>query len=146
MIRIPFYLSPNELTAGVAALATTWRRQSQAGSRRRRGQLDDVIDGILLVLRPERLGHWAYNIATGHAAGTRDLAGEIANLRPGWQVDLGDRPLEMAPGVAAARKGALDTTRASATPLASRWPRGSSAPSPALKPLQHRADNGVTRD
>jgi DNA-binding transcriptional MocR family regulator len=33
MIRIPFYLSPDELTAAVAALATTWRRQSEAGPR-----------------------------------------------------------------------------------------------------------------
>ncbi|MFD0471121.1 NAD-dependent epimerase/dehydratase family protein [Nonomuraea thailandensis] len=84
--------------------------------------VDDAIDGILLVLNAERLGHRAYNVATGHAVGLRELAAEIAQLRPGWQVDLGDGPLEMAPGVAAARKGALDITRARALGYAPRVP------------------------
>ncbi|HEY2192461.1 MAG TPA: NAD-dependent epimerase/dehydratase family protein [Actinomycetospora sp.] len=74
--------------------------------------LDDVVDGILLVLRAGHLEHRAYNVATGSAVGIRDLAAEIARQHPGWSVDLGDGPIEMAPGVAAARKGALDITRA----------------------------------
>ncbi|MHA6630261.1 NAD-dependent epimerase/dehydratase family protein [Pseudonocardia sichuanensis] len=74
--------------------------------------LDDVIDGIVLVLRAERLDHRAYNLATGRAIGMRELAAEIARQHPGWTVELGDGPIEMAPGVAAARKGALDISRA----------------------------------
>ncbi|QFY14536.1 NAD-dependent epimerase/dehydratase family protein [Nonomuraea phyllanthi] len=84
--------------------------------------VDDVIDGILLVLQAGRLGHRAYNIATGHAVDMRELAAEIARLRPGWQVDLGGGPLEMAPGVTAARKGALDITRARALGYTPRVP------------------------
>ncbi|NKQ57899.1 NAD(P)-dependent oxidoreductase [Amycolatopsis sp. K13G38] len=74
--------------------------------------IDDVVDGIILVLRAPRLEHRAYNVATGHAIDMRELAREIAALCPGWRVDLGDGPIEMAPGVDAARKGALDISRA----------------------------------
>lgn len=74
--------------------------------------LDDAIEGILLVLGAPRLSHRAYNLASGHAVTIRELATQIAELRPGWTVDLGDGPLEMAPGVVAARKGALDIGRA----------------------------------
>lgn len=76
--------------------------------------LDDAIDGILLVLAAKRLSHRAYNVATGHAVTVRELAARIAELRPDWTVDLGDGPLEMAPGVFAARKGSLDIERARA--------------------------------
>jgi nucleoside-diphosphate-sugar epimerase len=76
--------------------------------------VDDATDGILLVLGAQRLNHRAYNLATGHAVTMHELAALIAELRPGWTVDLGDGPLEMAPGVVAARKGALDIGRASA--------------------------------
>ncbi|MGW3350286.1 NAD-dependent epimerase/dehydratase family protein [Nonomuraea rubra] len=109
-----------------------WLQDAAAGrpSRLARGgdqridftYVDDVIDGLLLVLNAERLGHRAYNLATGHAVGLRELAAELARLRPGWHVDLGDGPLEMAPGVTAARKGALDITRARALGYAPRVP------------------------
>ncbi|MEU6729411.1 NAD(P)-dependent oxidoreductase [Nonomuraea wenchangensis] len=84
--------------------------------------VDDVINGILLVLHAERLSHRAYNLSTGHAVDLRELAAEIAKLRPSWQVDLGDGPLELAPGVTAARKGALDITRARALGYTPRVP------------------------
>jgi nucleoside-diphosphate-sugar epimerase len=82
--------------------------------------VDDVVDGVLLVLRADHLDHRAYNIATGRATDLRELAREIATLRPGWQAELGDGRLELAPGVTAARKGALDITRARALGYAPR--------------------------
>lgn len=82
--------------------------------------VDDAVEGILLVLRAERLDHCAYNLATGRAVDMRELADEIAKLRPGWQVELGGGRLEMAPGVVSARKGALDITRARALGYAPR--------------------------
>ena len=84
--------------------------------------VDDVVDGVLLLVQADQLDHRAYNLATGHAADVRELASEIAKLRPGWRVDLGGGPLEMAPGVAAARKGALDITRARALGYTPRVP------------------------
>lgn len=84
--------------------------------------VDDVVDGIILVLRAEKLEHRAYNLATGHATGIRELAARIAELCPGWQVELGGGPIEMAPGVAAADKGALDISRAKELGYAPRVP------------------------
>jgi UDP-glucose 4-epimerase len=84
--------------------------------------VDDAVNGILVVLRAKQPTHDAYNIATGEATGIRALATEIATLCPGWQVDLGPGPLDMAPGVAAADKGALDITRARALGYAPRVP------------------------
>lgn len=73
--------------------------------------LEDVIDGILTVLRADQLAHRAYNVATGLATEMRELADEIARQYPGWTVDLAGGPIHMAPGVAAAWKGALDISR-----------------------------------
>ncbi|MCF6470164.1 NAD(P)-dependent oxidoreductase [Nonomuraea sp. MG754425] len=109
-----------------------WLQDAAAGRASRLAQggdqridftyVDDAIDGILLVAQAERLGHRAYNVATGHAVDMRELAAEITKLRPDWRVDLGDGPIEMAPGVAAARKGALDITRARALGYTPRVP------------------------
>ncbi|SEF32266.1 UDP-glucose 4-epimerase [Amycolatopsis pretoriensis] len=82
--------------------------------------VDDVVDGVLLLLHADDLAHRAYNLATGEATGLRELAAEITKLCPDWHVDLGGGPLEMAPGVTAARKGALDITRARALGYAPR--------------------------
>lgn len=76
--------------------------------------VDDAVRGVLCVLDAEVLPHRAYNIATGTAVTMRELAEEVAGLYPTWDVELGGGRLEMAPGVYAACKGALDISRARA--------------------------------
>jgi nucleoside-diphosphate-sugar epimerase len=74
--------------------------------------ISDAVAGILAVLGAPRPAHRAYNIATGRAYSLRELAGIMRELWPSWRVPLGDGPLELSPGVDAARKGALRIDRA----------------------------------
>jgi nucleoside-diphosphate-sugar epimerase len=74
--------------------------------------VDDVIDGLELLARADSLDHEAYNLATGRAVTVRELAAALSSLRPDWDVSIGGGPLELAPGVVAARKGAYDISRA----------------------------------
>lgn len=72
----------------------------------------DAVAGILAVRDAPTLRHHVYNVATGVATSVRKLAALLLARWPDWQVDVGDGPLELAPGIDAARKGALDITRA----------------------------------
>lgn len=74
--------------------------------------VDDAVRGVVSVLSAGRLAHAAYNIATGRGVSLTDLATEIHTLWPSWQAKIGPGPLELAPGVPAARKGALSINRA----------------------------------
>ncbi|MEW1819293.1 NAD(P)-dependent oxidoreductase [Arthrobacter sp. NPDC080031] len=73
--------------------------------------IDDVLSGVIALLEAPSLRHRAYNVATGEAVTVRELAGTIQQQNPTWSVELGPGALELAPGVLAARKGAMDTDR-----------------------------------
>ncbi|WP_158674601.1 NAD-dependent epimerase/dehydratase family protein [Streptomyces hoynatensis] len=74
--------------------------------------IDDVVQGLTLLAEAGTLRHRAYHLATGRAATLHEMAGILRRLRPQWRARVGDGGLELAPGVPAARKGALDITRA----------------------------------
>ena len=76
--------------------------------------VDDAVSGVLAVLDAETLTHRAYNVATGRAVSLRELADVMRALWPSWRARVGPGALELAPGVDAARKGALSITRAAA--------------------------------
>lgn len=73
--------------------------------------LDDVLQGIELLLRAPMLQHRAYNIASGRAVSVRELAAILRGIRPDWRVDVGPGGLELAPGVRAPTKGSYDISR-----------------------------------
>jgi len=74
--------------------------------------VDDAVRGVLAALDAGHLAHAAYNVATGRGVTLTDLAAEIHTLWPSWHADIGPGPLELSPGVNAARKGALCIDRA----------------------------------
>lgn len=76
--------------------------------------VDDAVRGVVAVLEAGHLTHAAYNVATGNGVTLTDLAAEIHNLWPAWHAEIGPGPLDLAPGVPAARKGALCIDRATA--------------------------------
>jgi len=76
--------------------------------------VDDAVAGILALLDAPALTHRAYNLSSGASTSVRQLAGLLSEEHPWWSVELGDGLLELAPGVSAARKGALDISRLSA--------------------------------
>jgi nucleoside-diphosphate-sugar epimerase len=102
-------------------LPEPWLRDAVAGrsSRIERGgdqridftHLDDVLQGIELLLEAETLEHRAYNVATGSAVSIRELADALHRIRPDWSVEVGGGRLELAPGVDAAVKGSYDIGR-----------------------------------
>ncbi|MDR6688639.1 nucleoside-diphosphate-sugar epimerase [Arthrobacter sp. 1088] len=73
--------------------------------------IDDALDGVLALLEAPQLRHRAYNVATGRSVTVRQLSDIIREQNPGWQVKLGAGALELAPGVLAAHKGAMDCDR-----------------------------------
>lgn len=75
--------------------------------------VDDVVQGLTLLAEADTLRHRAYNIATGQAVTVREMADLLRALRPAWRARIGSGPLELAPGVRAARKGAYDISRIS---------------------------------
>lgn len=76
--------------------------------------VDDAVRGVLAALDADSLSHHAYNVATGQAVTLAGLAETMRTLWPAWYVQVGPGALELAPGVDAARKGALAVGRAEA--------------------------------
>lgn len=74
--------------------------------------VDDAVRGVLAVVQAGHLAHAAYNVATGRAVTLTELAAAMHDLWPSWHADVGPGALELAPGVPAARKGALCVDRA----------------------------------
>lgn len=74
--------------------------------------VDDVVAGLVAAVEAERLSHRAYNVASGVELSFADVAEAIRAECPDWSLTMGDGLLETAPGLFAARKGALDIARA----------------------------------
>ncbi|MGH3319028.1 MAG: NAD-dependent epimerase/dehydratase family protein [Streptosporangiaceae bacterium] len=74
--------------------------------------VSEAVRGILAIHDAPRLTHRSYNIASGTGTSIRRLADLLREQRPTWEACVGDGPLELAPGVEAARKGALSIERA----------------------------------
>lgn len=74
--------------------------------------IDDVVAGLVAAVEAEHLSHRAYNVASGVELSFADVAEAIRAECPEWDLTMGDGLLETAPGLFAARKGALDITRA----------------------------------
>ncbi|MFJ6114585.1 NAD-dependent epimerase/dehydratase family protein [Agrococcus sediminis] len=74
--------------------------------------VDDAVAGLLAIVSAEHLEHRAYNIATGVAHPLERVAEAVRLEFPGWSLQIGDGLVEMAPGVRAARKGAMSIDRA----------------------------------
>ncbi|WP_053384517.1 NAD-dependent epimerase/dehydratase family protein [Leucobacter celer] len=74
--------------------------------------IDDVVDGLVLAVEADELRHRAYHIASGAEIPFSRVAEAIRAECPQWNLEMGDGLLEVAPGLRAARKGALDIGRA----------------------------------
>ena len=73
--------------------------------------VSDAVRGVLKILDAPVLRGRAYHVATGTGTSVRELAQLMLELWPQWSVRLGDGPLHLAPGVEAARKGALSIAK-----------------------------------
>jgi nucleoside-diphosphate-sugar epimerase len=73
--------------------------------------VSDAVRGILAILDAPALAGRAYHVAAGTGTSVRELAQLMRELWPGWSVELGGGPLELAPGVRAATKGALSVKK-----------------------------------
>lgn len=76
--------------------------------------VNDAVRGVVAAVEADHLPHAAYNVATGQAVTLTELAAVIHDLWPSWHAEVGPGALELAPGVPAARKGALAVDRAAA--------------------------------
>ncbi len=74
--------------------------------------VDDLIDGVLLVLDHAHHRFDTYNVASGEATSDRDMVRMIAELVPGARISVGPGRREFRPGIRIPTKGALDCTRA----------------------------------
>lgn len=74
--------------------------------------VDDLVDGILLVLDHGEHPYDAYHIASGEAPTLAEIVAIIKALVPGAELSVGPGGIEFVPGMAAWRKGALDVSRA----------------------------------
>ena len=73
--------------------------------------VSDAVRGILTLLDAPALRGRAYHVATGTGTSVRELARVMRELWPQWSVHLGGGPLQLAPGVSAAAKGALSVKK-----------------------------------
>lgn len=73
--------------------------------------ISDAVRGVLAILDAPALRGRAYHVATGTGTSVRELAQVMRGLWPEWSVQLGDGPLQLAPGVDAAAKGALSVKK-----------------------------------
>lgn len=75
--------------------------------------IDDLVQGIVKALDHRDHRHDTYHITTGVAPSLGEMVAIIRDLVPGADIGIGTGPYEVAPGIAAVRKGALDCRRAS---------------------------------
>jgi nucleoside-diphosphate-sugar epimerase len=73
--------------------------------------VSDAVRGVLALADAPTLRSRAYHVATGTSTSVRELARVMRELWPRWSLELGDGPLQLAPGVDAAAKGALSIER-----------------------------------
>lgn len=74
--------------------------------------VDDAVAGLVAAVEVETLQFRAYNVASGSELSFSDVASAISVEVPGWSLNMGGGLLEIMPGLHAARKGALDISRA----------------------------------
>jgi len=73
---------------------------------------DDLVQGVLLALDKPAHPFRAYNIGSGEARTVREMVEIVKGLVPGADLSVGPGPYVHPGGVPAARKGALDISRA----------------------------------
>jgi nucleoside-diphosphate-sugar epimerase len=74
--------------------------------------IDDLVQGIVKALDHREHSHDAYHVTTGSAHSLGEVVAMIREIVPGADIAIGTGDYEIAPGVVAVRKGALDYSRA----------------------------------
>jgi nucleoside-diphosphate-sugar epimerase len=74
--------------------------------------IDDLVQGIVKALDAREHQHDAYHVTSGEALSLGEMARMIRDLVPGADVDVTSGDYQVAPGIVAVRKGAMDYSRA----------------------------------
>ena len=74
--------------------------------------VDDLVEGLRLLIEQPRPGHRVYNIASGVSQPIREVAAILQRLLPAARITLGPGLLETGPGLPMPQKGGLDISRA----------------------------------
>jgi UDP-glucose 4-epimerase len=75
--------------------------------------IDDLVQGIVKALDHPQHEYDVYHITTGEALSLGEMVGLIRDLVPGADISITPGDYQVAPGIVAVRKGALDCSRAS---------------------------------
>jgi UDP-glucose 4-epimerase len=74
--------------------------------------IDDLVQGIMKAMDHGDHEHDVYHITTGEALSLGEMVEMIRDLVPGADIAITPGPYQVAPGIVAVRKGALDCSRA----------------------------------
>ncbi len=74
--------------------------------------IDDLVQGIVKALDHGDHEHDVYHITTGEARSLGEMVEMIRDIVPGADIAITPGPYQVAPGIVAVRKGALDCSRA----------------------------------
>ena len=74
--------------------------------------VDDLVEGLRLLIEHPRPGHRLYNIASGVSQSIREVGDILRRLLPTARIAIGPGLLETGPGVPMPQKGGLDISRA----------------------------------